>query len=45
MYTLTYIYTSLYQIKQSVLPSYAFVVECNWMQNFEINLLNKFSFS
>ena len=29
MYTLTYIYTSLYQIKQSVLLSYAFVVESN----------------
>ena len=28
MYTLTYIYTSLYQIQQSVLLSYAFVVEC-----------------
>ena len=27
----TYIYTSLYQIKQSALLSYAFVVECNGM--------------
>ena len=28
-YTITYIYTSLYQIKQSVLLSYVFVVESN----------------
>ena len=29
MYTLTYIYTSLYQIKQSLLLSYVFVLESN----------------
>ena len=28
MYTLTYIYTSIYEIKQSVLLSYVFIVEC-----------------
>ena len=39
MYTLTYIYTFLYQIKQSVFLSNVFVNES------EINLLNKFSIS
>ena len=34
MYTLTYIYTSIiYQIKQSVLLSYIFIVECKTLRS------------
>ena len=44
MYTLTYIYTSLYQIKQSVLLSYVFlllkVIECKTLRSiYSINLV------
>ena len=33
MYTLTYIYTPIYQIKQSVFLSYVFIVECKTLRS------------